>query len=141
MLDKDLYQTLGISNDASIEQIKKAYRKLALQYHPDMNQMSTAAHERMKDINDAYATLSDPSSRREYDLPRGYAAKVPAFKMDSKVRVRLDSASLHKGQTGVVEREPVKDYFRFWYMVKFESSGILTTATQFAEEELEEAND
>jgi DnaJ-class molecular chaperone len=140
MLDKDFYQILGISNNASIEEIKKAYRKLALQYHPDRNQMSPAAHERMKDINDAYTTLSDPTRRKEYDLLHGYAARVPMFKMGSRVGVRLDSASLHKGRTGVVEREPVKDYFRFWYMVKFESKGLATVA-RFAEEELEKAGD
>ena len=136
----DFYQILGVSNNASIEEIKKAYRKLALQYHPDRNLMSPAAHERMRDINLAYATLSNPTSRREYDLPRGYAAKVPMFKMGSKVRVRLDSPSLHKGRTGIVEREPVKDYFRFWYMVKFESKG-LAAVVRFAEEQLEKVGD
>ena len=140
MLDKDFYQILGISNNASIEEITEAYRKLAFQYHPDRNQMSPAAHEIMKDINDAYATLCNSTRRKEYDLPRGYAARVPMFKMGSKVRVRLDSASPHRSLTGVVEREPVKDYFRFWYMVKFESRG-LATVVRFAEEELEKAGD
>jgi DnaJ-class molecular chaperone len=140
MLDEDFYQILGINNDASTEEITEAYRKLAFQYHPDKNQMSPVAHERMKDINKAYATLSDPTRRKEYDLPRGHAARVPVFKMGSKVRVRLDSASLHKGRTGVVEREPVKDYFRFWYMVKLESRG-LATVVRLAEEELEKAGD
>ena len=140
MLDVDLYQILGIGKDANTKEITEAYRKMAFQYHPDMNQMSPVAHERMKDINEAYAILSDPTRRKEYDLPRGYAARVPMFKMGSKVRVRSDSASPHRGLTGVVEREPVKDYFRFWYTVKFESR-MLATVVRFAEEELEKASD
>jgi len=140
MLDVDFYQILGVSENASTKEITEAYRKLAFQYHPDMNHMSPAAHERMKDINEAYAILSDATRRKEYDLPRGYAARVPMFEMGGKVRVRLDSASLHKGRTGVVEREPVKDYFRFWYMVKFQSIGLATVA-RFAEDELEKAGD
>lgn len=62
------------------------------------------------------------------------------FKKGDKVRVRLDSASPYRGRIGVVDKEPEKDSFRFWYMVKFESRG-LAAVNRFAEEELERASD
>jgi DnaJ-class molecular chaperone len=65
--DKDFYQILGIIRSASAQEIKEAYRKLAFQYHPDRNQGNPKANEKMKEINEAYATLSDPNKRNEYD--------------------------------------------------------------------------
>ncbi len=127
---------LGVSLDASAEEIKKAYHRLAFQCHPDRNWDSEEAHEEMEKINEAYAVLSDPIRRREYDLPRGYGRMMPKFKRGSTVRIKADSPSAYRGQTGVVDREPSRDAFRFWYMVRIESRG-LTTVRRFAEEELE----
>ena len=67
-MDRDYYQILGVSEDASQEQIKAAYRRLAFQYHPDRNKEDTAAAEKMKEINEAYAILSNQAKRKEYDL-------------------------------------------------------------------------
>jgi curved DNA-binding protein CbpA len=67
MNHKDYYQILGIDKTASSEEIKTAYRRLAFQYHPDRNAGDAAATEKMKEINEAYATLSSPEKRREYD--------------------------------------------------------------------------
>lgn len=67
MEQKDYYKILGVSDDASAEEIKKTYRKLAFQYHPDRN---PGNEEMMKEINEAYAVLSDPGKRREYDSYR-----------------------------------------------------------------------
>ncbi len=64
---KDYYKILGVSKDASPEEIKKAFRKLALKYHPDKNKGNKEAEERFKEINEAYAVLSDPQKRKEYD--------------------------------------------------------------------------
>jgi curved DNA-binding protein len=64
---KDYYAVLGIGKDASAEQIKKAYRKLAVKYHPDKNPGDKQAEERFKEITEAYAVLSDPEKRRQYD--------------------------------------------------------------------------
>jgi len=64
---KDYYEILGISRDASEEEIKKAYRRLALKYHPDRNPGDKVAEERFKEINEAYACLSDPEKRANYD--------------------------------------------------------------------------
>ena len=67
---KNYYTTLGVPEDASAEAIKKAYRKLAQQYHPDRNPDKPNAEERFKDIQEAYSVLSDAKKRREYDRMR-----------------------------------------------------------------------
>ena len=64
---KDPYAALGVSRDAEIETIKKAYRKLAQQYHPDRNPDDPAAEERFKQVSAAYAVLSDPERRKNFD--------------------------------------------------------------------------
>jgi len=64
---KDYYQTLGVSKDAKQDEIKKAYRKLARQYHPDVNPDDPNAEEKFKDINEAYQVLSDDEKRQKYD--------------------------------------------------------------------------
>ena len=63
----ELYKTLGVSKDASEDEIKKAYRKLARQYHPDRNPGDKAAEEKFKEVSAAHDVLSDPEKRKEYD--------------------------------------------------------------------------
>ncbi len=67
MAAKDYYSILGVAKNASDEEIKKAYRKLAMKYHPDRNPNKKEAEERFKEINEAYAVLSDKEKRKQYD--------------------------------------------------------------------------
>lgn len=74
----DYYKTLGVDKKASPEEIKKAYRKLARQYHPDRNQGDKQAEERFKEISQAYDVLGDPEKRKQYDSGSGpFATGVP----------------------------------------------------------------
>jgi curved DNA-binding protein len=68
MAGKDYYAILGVDRAATPDQVKKAYRKLALKFHPDKNPGDKAAEERFKDVNEAYAVLSNPEKRKQYDL-------------------------------------------------------------------------
>ncbi len=67
MNQKDYYEILGVEKGASAEKIKEAYRKLAFQYHPDRNRENPSAVEKMKQVNEAYAVLSDSKKRKDYD--------------------------------------------------------------------------
>src|SRR4029077_15899985 len=74
---KDLYGTLGVSKTASQDEIKKAYRKVARQYHPDANPGDDSAEERFKEVQGAYDVLSDPEKRKQYDRFRSQNARGP----------------------------------------------------------------
>ncbi|MDR0432301.1 MAG: DnaJ domain-containing protein [Bifidobacteriaceae bacterium] len=77
--EKDFYKTLGVPKDADEGAIKKAYRRLARKLHPDANPDNAAAEERFKDVGEAYAVLSDPQQRQQYDAVRAMAGGGARF--------------------------------------------------------------
>ena len=78
MADKrDYYEVLGVDKSVNDEDLKRAYRKLAMQYHPDRNPDNKEAEAKFKEINEAYAVLSDAEKRKKYDT-YGHAAFDPA---------------------------------------------------------------
>uniref|UniRef100_UPI003C79F688 DnaJ domain-containing protein n=1 Tax=Rothia aeria TaxID=172042 RepID=UPI003C79F688 len=73
-LSEDFYKTLGVKEDASDSDIKKAYRKLSRKYHPDLNPGNETAEKKFKEVSEAYDVLSDKKQREEYDQIRKYGA-------------------------------------------------------------------
>ena len=67
---KDYYKILEVDSNATAEQIKKSYRRLAMTYHPDRNPGNKAAEDMFKEVNEAYDVLSNPEKRKKFDLPR-----------------------------------------------------------------------
>lgn len=67
MAESDYYKVLGVNKSASDEEIKKAYRKLAMKYHPDKNKGDKSSEEKFKQLSEAYAVLSDKEKRHQYD--------------------------------------------------------------------------
>ncbi len=78
MAVKDYYETLGVQREADDKQLRKAFRRMARKYHPDLNPGNKAAEQRFKEINEAYGILSDPQKRTRYDT-YGHQAFQPGF--------------------------------------------------------------
>lgn len=72
MEKRDYYEVLGVDKNATPEQIKKAYRKLALKYHPDRNPGNKEAETKFKEAAEAYDVLSDPDKREKYEIGRAH---------------------------------------------------------------------
>src|SRR5438552_2892036 len=84
---RDYYEVLGVARDANAEDLRRAYRKLAMEFHPDRNNGDKTAEERFKEVGEAYSVLSDPQKRQRYDAFGHATDGVPpdfgAFSFDS----------------------------------------------------------
>lgn len=103
---KDYYQILGISKTASADEIKKAYRKLARKYHPDLNPGDQQAETRFKEVNEAQEVLSDPDKRQKYDQYGQYWSQMGQQGSRSSSggsRVNVDFGGFDFGQYGNFE--------------------------------------
>ena len=101
---KDFYQILGVQPNAIEEEIKKAFRALAKKYHPDMHPDDATMEAKFKEINDAYAILSDSKKREKYDLERNgqnqkkeeKQTKEKKGRAEQAQKVDLDFSQIHK---------------------------------------------
>jgi molecular chaperone DnaJ len=107
MKDEDLYAVLGVARTASADEIKKAYRKLARKYHPDVNPGNTAAEERFKEISEAHDVLIDPEKRKLYD-EFGKAGVQAGFDAEKArgARDRMHEWQEFRGSWGEEPRRP-----------------------------------
>ncbi|MBN2227050.1 MAG: DnaJ domain-containing protein [candidate division Zixibacteria bacterium] len=95
-MSKDFYKTLGVAENASQDDIKKAFRKLAKQFHPDRNKGDKAAEERFKEISEAYDVLGDEKKRRQYDTMRKYGAFTGGPSFDPRHSGGFDASQFER---------------------------------------------
>ena len=107
----DYYATLGIGPDATDEDVKKAYRKLALTFHPDRNQGNPQAESKIREINAAYEILGNPESRKSYERLRfgGYGQKADGY--EPFTEETPDPAVVFRDMTRKLEDEARKEMF------------------------------
>ena len=92
---RDYYEVLGVQKGAAEAEIKKAYRKLAKENHPDLHPDDKAAEARFKEINEAYEVLSDSGKRSRYDQPRSMPAQSILWKIPDFLRHIFPAAARH----------------------------------------------
>ena len=142
MMDtKDYYKTLGVGRRATTEEIKKAFRRLARKYHPDVNPGDKSAEAKFKEINEAYEVLSDPDKRRRYDtLGPNWNEPFGGFGSQPRPRTYTAPGSASRGRTGAGTSNPYggfddptgwTDFFEtlFGRRGSATSSGTSTTST------------
>ena len=101
---KDFYQVLGVAKDASADDIKKAYRKLARANHPDSNPGDTAKHDRFKAVAEAYDVIGDPEKRKKYDEMRaahasgGFGFPQGGFNAGGRLRRERPASATGRGR-------------------------------------------
>ncbi|RMH03631.1 MAG: J domain-containing protein [Nitrospirae bacterium] len=112
MVHRDYYDTLGVTPQASDEEIKKAYRKLVLQFHPDRNQGSREAEARIREINAAYEILGDPEARKSYERLRfGLAGPRASAGYESEPEETLSPQAVLEAMETKLRDEARKELF------------------------------
>ena len=128
----DYYKVLGVAENASEEEIKKAYRKLAFMYHPDRNHEDSNAEEIFKEISLAYLTLSNPQKRREYDRSRAscnYASNA------SSGYGQQQSGNAWENKNPFNDEQSFWNWFQGGYRNNQEQSGGYYYSSQFRKED------
>jgi len=123
MLFKDYYKILGVKNNASEEEIKKAYRKLAMIYHPDKNDGDKKAEEKFKEIVEAYEVLSNPSKRAEFDSFLGKKTQRTQYSYTYKSQQSTKDDLFWDDLVSKYKRGPFSDFFKKFFD-KSGNSGI-----------------
>src|SRR4051794_41809849 len=105
---KDYYEILGVKKSASVEDIRKAFRKLARKYHPDVNPGDKAAEEKFKALSEANEVLSDPKKRKIYDQVGYYSDNIDPATAEAYARAGQQSGGLPRGGVpgGGIPRRP-----------------------------------
>jgi curved DNA-binding protein len=121
---KDYYKILGIDKNASEDEIKKAYRKLARKYHPDVNPDNRDAERKFKEINEANEVLSDPKKRKKYDTYGMDWAKVSDEQHEAwnKAGGYRSQSQYHTGETQDFDMDDFSDFFRSMFGGGFSGS-------------------
>jgi len=116
----DYYKTLGISKSASEKEIKKAYRKLARKYHPDVNQNNKEAENKFKEINEANEVLSDPENRKKYDKYGKDWQHAEEFEKANQQRQRSSAGQQNYGS---YNDEDFSDFFSSMFGGNYQQQG------------------
>ena len=123
----DYYKVLELDKSASAQDIKKAYRKLARKYHPDLNPNDTNAHEKFQKINEAHEVLSDPEKRKKYDQ---YGENWQHADQYEQTRQQQDPYEQSRGRghrryqdSGGFEEEPFSDFFQSMFGSAYQGAG------------------
>jgi len=99
-VSKDYYQTLGVNREASADDIKKAFRKLSMEYHPDRNPDNPEAEDKFKEMNEAYSVLSDSGKKSQYDNPNPFIGGRNPFDFRGFGGVRRRSPNPNRPRRG-----------------------------------------
>src|SRR6202158_1980161 len=122
--DKDYYGVLGVKKSASVDDIRKAFRKLARKYHPDVNPGDKGAEEKFKTLSEANEVLSDPKKRKIYDQLGFYSDNIDPATAEAYARAGGGAGGFQGGGAGSARGQGVNvDFGGFDFSDMFEKSG------------------